>query len=466
MKAASTTAALLLGLGVALLPGCGKGDRPAAGPPANLPARAVRVATVESRPMERVIPATGTLAAQEASTLSAKVAGRLQRIPVDLGSVVGEGDLLAQIEPRDFELRQQQAKAALAQARVALGLPLEGDDDEVKLEEVSSVKQAHAVLDEAAKTRERVLSLARTGIASQAEVDTVEASHTVARARYDTALEEARTRMAVLTQRRAEFELARKQLADTSVRAPFAGVVQSRPAGVGEYVSAGTAIVRLVKADPLRLRLEVPERDSAAVRAGQTVRLRVEGDTNLYTGQLARLSPALDEATRMLLIEADVPARGPLRPGLFARAEIVVETQQPGLSIPLSALLSFAGIEKVVLARAGKAQERTVVTGRRGPDWVEIISGLAAGDVVVLDPAGLRTGQPLTVGDLPPGSGTNGTKVSARLGGARLGAQVSGLSWRKPGWPTAEPGQQVSGQSLPGRDAWPASRRRDANLTA
>jgi len=318
---------------------------------------------------------------------------------VDIGSVLRQGDLVAQIEPRDYELGLQQAAAALAQARAALGLPLEGEDDRIELERVTAVKQAKAVLEEAGKNRERVKSLSASGIASQSEVDTVESAHTVALARYETALEESRGRMATVAQRRAEFELARKRLADASVRAPFDGAVQARPASVGEYVAAGTPIVQLVKTDPLRLRLEVPERECILVRTGQVVHLFVEGDTNTYSGQIARLSPALDEQTRTLRVEADVPRQGSLRPGLFARARIIVTEQEQALTVPADAIITFAGLEKVVVVQDGKAVEKVIATGRRGQGWVEVMSGIGAGGIVILTPGGLRTGQRVTVSD-------------------------------------------------------------------
>jgi RND family efflux transporter MFP subunit len=362
--------------------------------------------------MERSIPVTGTLAAQEQSTLSAKVPGRLQRLAVDIGSVVREGDLLAQVEPRDYELRLQQAGAALAQARVALGLPLEGEDDRIALVEVSSVKQAQAVLEEAAKNRERIENLSTVGIASQAELDTVRASYTVALARHEVALEEARTRLAALAQRRAEYEIARKQLADASVRAPFDGAVQSRPANLGEYVAVGAPIVTLVKSNPLRLRLEVPERDAMMVRHGQLVQLRVEGDTNVYPANIARLSPALSEQDRMLRLEANVPNPGNLRPGLFASASIIVDEHEEVLTVPTNVVVTFAGIEKVVVVQDGKALEKDVNTGRRRGDRVEIVSGLRVGEGVVLDPAGLRTGQRVSV-TAPPAATSAAGATSA-----------------------------------------------------
>ena len=292
--------------------------------------------------------------------------------------------------------------AALAQARAALGLPLDGANDTVEIEKTSLVRQAKALLDEAAKNRTRVQGLAKTGLAPQSEADTAEATFIVALNKVESALDEARTRQATLAQRRAEVDIAGKQLKDTSLRAPFDGVIQARLAGLGEFLQTGTPVVTLVRADPLRLRLEVPERDAAGVRAGQSVRVRVEGVTNLVTGRLARISPAITESSRMLISEADIPNDGALRPGLFVRAEIVTNERDSGLGAPAAALLIFAGLEKMVTVRDGKALEKTVATGRHGDDWVEIVSGLKAGDVVVLDPSNLRTGQPVTVSEPRP----------------------------------------------------------------
>jgi RND family efflux transporter MFP subunit len=359
--------------------------------------RAVQAVAVEVLPMERAVVATGILAAQEAATLSVKISGRLKEIPVDLGSTVKRGDAITQVEPRDYELHLQQAAAALAQARATVGLPLEGADDRFVPENASAVKQAKAVLDEATKNRDRVLSLSKVGIAAPAELDTVEASYKVALNRYDTAMEDTRTRQAVLAQRRAEFEMAKQQLADTTLRAPFDGAVQGRLANLGEFLAAGAPVVKLVQTDPLRLRLEVPERDAAAVRPGQRVRLTAEGDTNVYSGTLTRVSPAIDETARMLLVEADVRRNGSLRPGLFARAQIVTRENDDGLAVPANALVVFAGLEKVVSIVEGKALEKVVTTGRRGDTWVEIVSGLKAGENVVIEPGNLRTGDAVTV---------------------------------------------------------------------
>ncbi len=398
MRLQSPAFACVTGIVCAVLAGCGlrkDGGRPAG---TVAPARPVQLVAVQTRPMERAITVSGTLAAHEQSTLSAKVPGRLQRLSVDLGSVVRSNEVVAQVDPRDYELRVQQAVAALAQARADLGLPIEGDDDSLTAETVSAVRQARAVLEEADKSRQRVESLSRSGIASDSERDTTEAAYKVARTRYEAAIEQVQTRMAALSQRRAELAIAQKQLADASVRAPFDGAVQARPATVGEYVAAGVPIVRLVKTDPLRLRLEVPERLAGMVRTGQVVQVLAEGIANTPLGRIARVSPALTEDNRMLVVEADVPnGDDRLRAGVFVSARIIVNEREEGLAIPAGALTTFAGIEKVVTIKDDKAVERTVTTGRRSADWVEILSGLSVGERVVADPVGLRTGQAVTV---------------------------------------------------------------------
>jgi len=153
-----------------------------------------------------------------------------------------------------------------------------------------------------------------------------------------------------------------------------------------------------VRLHPLRLRLAVPERLSTGVRGGLPVRLTVEGTPGEREGTVARLSPAVDEASRTLMVEATVPNEdGALRPGAFARAEIVIEAAEPSLVIPSSALLTFAGIQKVILVQDGRSVERRVRAGRRLEGRVEIIEGLQAGESVVVEPGSLVGGQTVRI---------------------------------------------------------------------
>jgi RND family efflux transporter MFP subunit len=393
------TASVWLILSLLVSAGCQKpsaSSSPGKSGPETLSARVVKTTRLVQMPMERAAVVTGTLAALDHAILSAKVPGRLQEILVDLGSRVKKGDLIARIDPQDYQLRLQQAVAALSQGRVRLGLSMTGNDDRVEAENTGVVKQARAVLVEARAARDRSQSLLEQGLIPQSQFDVVEANYQVALSRYQDALEEIRNREAVLAQRRSELDLAQQLFSDCSLTAPFDGAIEQRQATVGEYLAAGSPVVTLVRMDPLRLRAEVPERQAPSIRSGQKVRLSIEGDPAAYQGEIVRLSPVISEQNRMLRVEAEVPNPGTLRPGSFARVSIVVATGQAP-ALPEGTIVTFAGIEKVVLAQKGKAVERTVTTGRRIPGWVEILSGVSPGDAVVVDPGNLQTGQPVAL---------------------------------------------------------------------
>jgi RND family efflux transporter MFP subunit len=360
-------------------------------------ARSVKVVRVAQVPIERTVTALGSLAAYDQATVSVKVPGRLQSIAVDLGSVVRRGQVLAQIESQDYQLRVQQATAALVQARVRLGLAPEQSHDRVEPERTSTVRQARALLDDARAQHERSTTLFAQGIVAEAQLGTAEAAYKVALSRYEDAIEEVRNRQALLAQRRSELDLARQQLADTTLYAPFDGAIQERRASVSEYLAAGAPVATVVRMDPLRLRAEVPERDAPSVRVGQRVRITVEGDEQTYTGRIARLSPTITPQSRMLLVEAEVSNTGALRPGAFARADIVVDEQSLTITVPAKAIITFAGVEKVMLVQQGKVSEKTITTKRRTADWVEVVSGVKAGDTVVLEPGNLQSGQTVTI---------------------------------------------------------------------
>ena len=360
-------------------------------------ARKVKTAKVTEMAVGNTVTVSGTLVAYDQTTVSVKVPGRLKTIGVDLGSVVQRGQEIGQLEPGDYKLRVQQAEAALAQARARLGLSPDGTDDAVAAEKTGTVRQAQAVLDEANFNRERARKLVEQGVVSRAEFDSADATYKVAQSRYQDALEEIRNRQALLAQRRSELALARQQLVDTSIRAPIDGIVQEKRASVGEYIAAGTPVVDIVQMDPLRLRAEVPERDAPNVHSGQSVKVTVEGDETAYQGQIKRLSPTIKEQNRMLVVEADVRNNGRLRPGSFARAEIVTSDSSMAVTVPSRAVVVFAGIEKVITVQNGKAVEKPITTGRRINEWTEVLSGIKVGESVVVDPGNLQSGQAVEV---------------------------------------------------------------------
>ena len=362
-------------------------------------ARQVKVARVTEVPMERAVTVTGTLAAYDQATVSAKVPGRVLTISVDLGSVVKQSQMIAQLDPQDYKLRLQQAEAALAQARARVGLSPDGKDDRINPEETGTVRQARAVWDDAKLKRERAASLLTQGVIAQAQLDTADSDLKVAMSRYQDAIEEIRNRQALVGQRRSELEIARQQLADCVIYAPFDGVVQEKRASVGEYLAPGAPVVNVVRVDPLRLRAEVPEREARNVISGQPVRLTVEGDPNVYTGRIVRLSPTITAQNRILIVEAEVRNNGSLRPGSFARADIVADDKSVAPAVPTNAIVSFAGIDKVITIQDGKALEKPITTGRQSGEWTEILSGVKAGETVIVNPGNLQSGQPVTVTD-------------------------------------------------------------------
>src|SRR6185503_9208541 len=376
-----------------------QGSAQQARPGENKTARQVKTARVEETPFGETVTANGTLAAFDQSTASVKVAGRLNTISVDLGSVVRSGQVIAQLEPNDYKLRVQQSEAALGQARARLGLSPDGTDDRVSLEQTGTVRQAKAQLEEARLSRERAVRLVEQGIVAKADFDSADATFKVAQSRYQDALEEIRNRQALLAQRRSELALARQQLTDTTVHAPIDGIVQLKRASVGEYLAAGTPVVDIVRMNPLRLQAEVPERDAATVRFGQSVRVTVAGDANVYLGQIKRLSPVITAQNRMLMVEADVQNNGLLRPGSFAKAEIVTNDAKMAVTVPNNAIVTFAGIEKVIVVQNGKALEKPITTGRRNAEFTEIVAGISVGEKVVVDPGNLQSGQAVEVVD-------------------------------------------------------------------
>ena len=367
-------------------------------PSASVPTREVRVVPAAERSLPRTVAATGTLAAEDQVTLSAKVAGRVESIDIDLGTRIRQGQPLARLDQTDFKLRVEQAEAALQQARARLGLSPTGTDEKIDPEQTAIVRQARAVLDEARLTRDRSVKLLEQQLIARAQLDTAEANLQVAEGRYQDALEEVRNRQAVLAQRRSELDLARQQLTDTVVLAPIDGAVSQRLTSRGEYLAVGAPMATLVRIHPLRLRVSVPEREASGVRVGQMVRLTIEGDPTVYSGRVVRLAPIVQELNRTLTVEAEIPnERGLLRAGAFARAEIVTEAGQPIITVPTSSLIVFAGVEKVLVVRGGKTAEIRVQTGRRLGDTIEIVEGLKKGEQVVDSPGNLAGGTAVSI---------------------------------------------------------------------
>lgn len=338
---------------------------------------------------EREWPVTvrvqGSLLGDEHAVVGAQVAGRVKRVLVDLGSVVQKGDVLAELDSEDFDLRVRQAEANIEQARARLGLKLNEPVEQLVREQSPSVLQEKAVLIEAQDLHDRAETLYRQNTITAAEFQQREAKLRVAEAKYNAALIAVDEQLAQLAVRQTELAVVRQQQSEAVIRAPFNATVQQRLVAPGVYVQVGQAAVSLVRTDPLRFQASVPQRSAMRVQVGQSVQVILEGLDKPITGRVDRVSPSLDLASRSLLLEVDVPNPGSkLRAGLFAEADILIEPHARTLAVPASAVVEFAGVEKVRVIENGQPHERRIVTGRRSADWIEVLDGVRAGQSIAV----------------------------------------------------------------------------------
>lgn len=349
---------------------------------------AVRTARIVEEQVARYVEVVGTLKADQEVVVSSEVKGPIEELPVDLGSVVQKGQVLARLSQREFQLRVDQADAALQQARARLGL--RGQIEGLTPEENSEVRQAKALLDEARLRYERAKVLIKNGDIAQERYDEAEIGYRAVEARYQYAQDNFLNQRAVIEQRVAELQLARKQLNDATIRSPLDGIVSVRHVTRGEYIKAETPIVTLVKSNPLRLQTVVPEVAVSSIRVNIPVTLIVDaypGET--FKAVISRVSPSLDEKARTLTAEATVEnVDGRLKPGLFAKAQILVNKQSPAVMAPVDSLLTFAGLTKLFVIEDGKVVERVVKTGLKNGDRVEILSGVRVGERVAIEHLG------------------------------------------------------------------------------
>ncbi len=356
---------------------------------ANVAAKETAAAEVTIIPASRVnvpevVSANGELFAEELANVTTKVPGRVEKLHVDLGSVVRAGDVLAELEKADYEFRIQQTEALVEQIRARLGI-LNKQDDNVDPRNVAIVKEADAALREAKFILETTTRLANEGVVSRIEYEKANVRAQGVEARYQAAVSEVMQLRSQLSERRAQLSLAKQQLQDSTIRAPFSGAITRRQASLGEFLPVNAPIVTLVRQNPLRVRLGVPERQAARVRQGQALEIRLEGVTERFAGRVVRLSPAIDVQNRSLLIEGEIPnPTGALRPGSFVEGFIIVNPDAQGIAVPAESVVSFAGVERVFLAQRDTLDDRVVRVGRRLADGrLEIVEGLNEGDPVV-----------------------------------------------------------------------------------
>jgi len=362
--------------------GCGTGVKGESSPAGEAPPpAAVTAATAVERPIARFLEVTGTLAAQEEAEVAAEVQGRVVATPVERGTIVADGAPLIRISATEMEAQVAEAEANAAQIEGRLGL---SNGSEFAIERVPEVANARANVDLVQGDFDRAQALYDRKLLSKAEFDQRSAQAEVARRQYDIARNSAVQQYQSLLAARARVSLARKALADTVVRAPFGGVVGQRLVSVGDYVTRGTKVASVMRTNPLRVNLTVPEQYAAEVAPGRSVLL--EADTargQKFEGHVRYVSPALQADSRTLVVEAVVPnPTGVLKPGSFATARIEQSSTTPGVLVPRNSVRTVSGTSRVFVLSSGRAEERLVTVGQSVDDLIEISSGLKAGETV------------------------------------------------------------------------------------
>lgn len=366
---------------------------------ANGPAQPARVevttATAIVRELPKFFEATGSLAGDEQTDVSPSMPGKVVVVAVELGSYVRRGQTIVRLDDVDAKLRVQQAqaqvdqaKASLRQAEEKVGIRPGQVFDINKLPEVANARVA---LELAEKNLRRSEKLIESGDISRSVYDQQKAQRDQLKEQYESALSLARQNNAAVMTARANVANAESQLnlairnqTYANVYSPIDGYISDRPADLGEYVSTTTKVATVVKINPLRVRIDIPEQAIPSVSVGQSVSVTTSAwpDRN-FGGRIARISPNVTPTSRTLTVEAEIEnGSGVLKPGQFATVRILQSRAAPATLVPARAVRTESGVSRVFVIKDGKAQERQVQLGQTEGDLVEIKSGVAENEIV------------------------------------------------------------------------------------
>ena len=232
---------------------------------------------------------------------------------------------------------------------------------------VPEVQNAKASFDLAQNEFNRIKSLLDERVVSQSEFEQRRTQMEATRQQYEAARNGAAQQYQALQAARARVALAHKSVADTTVRAPFTGLVAERFVSIGDYVTKGMKVAVVVRVNPLRVQLTVPEQFVSAVKVGAPVTFQVDAFAGReFTGTVRYVSPTLETNRRALTVEAVVPNQSnDLKPGLFATARIEQPDRTPAVMVPTDAVLTVAGTSRVFVINGDHAEERIVTTGQQ-----------------------------------------------------------------------------------------------------
>ncbi len=394
MKLASAVAVLL-----ALLSAC-KQPPPAAKKQESGPLK-VPVAQVRMKQVQRVVESVGTLYPHDEVLISAEIEGKVDQVNVDLGDRVAAGQVLVHVSDEEQRYILAQNEAQLRMSLERLGLKNEADRV-TDVRETPEVRRSRAELFEAEQRHKRVKELVEQGISPKTEMDQATARLQALQASYDQTVNQTRNLAQEVERFKAIVDLQRKKLRDTSVRAPFAAQVKDRQVTVGLYVRPNTPLLTLVKTDPIRLRLDVPERMAPWIREGQIAEIGVEAfQDRKFQGKVSRISPTVDQSKRTFVVEALIAnPSGALKAGSYARARVPTDKSERIMVVPNTAVNYVLGSNKAYVVQSGLIEARDVKLGDRFETEVEIVQGLAEGDTVATGQLGrLDTGSRVQTGE-------------------------------------------------------------------
>jgi RND family efflux transporter MFP subunit len=355
----------------------------------------VTTAAAIKRELPRFFEATGSLAGDEQTDVAPQTAGKVVAVGVDIGSYVKRGQMLVRLDDAELKLRVdqsaaqvEQAKANVRQAEEKIGLRPGQAFDPNKVAEVSAARVA---LDLADKNLKRAEKLIESGDVSRQFYDEQRARRDQLKEQYDVALAQARQNFAGVDVARtsvanaeAALALARKNLSYAVIPAPIDGFVTERTADLGEYVSPQQKVVTIVRTNPLRIRIDIPEQAIREVKLGQSVSITTSAwpDKN-FAGRVARIAPNVSATSRTLTVEAEIEnGSNALKPGQFATVRLLQERVEPAVLIPARAVVTEAGVSRVFVIKDGHAEQRLVQTGQTEGDLIEVKQGVAADEQV------------------------------------------------------------------------------------
>ena len=364
---------------------------------ANTPPPAVDVttATAIKRDLPRFFEATGSLAGDQQTDVAPQTSGKVVAVGVDIGSPVRRGQMLVRLDDAELKLRVEQAaaqvnqaKAAVRQAEEKIGLRPGQAFDPSRVAEVAA---ARVTLDLAEKNLKRAEKLIESGDVSRQFYDQQRAQRDQLKEQYDVALAQARQNYAGVEVARtnvanaeAALKLAKQNLSYAVIPSPMDGFVSERTADLGEYVSPQQKVATIVRTNPLRVRIDVPEQAIPEVRVGQSVSATTSAwpDRN-FSGRVARIAPNVSAQSRTLTVEAEIDnSSGALKPGQFATVRILEERAEPAVLVPARAVVTDAGVSRVFVIKDGHAEQRLVQIGQTEGDLIEIKQGVAADELV------------------------------------------------------------------------------------